>query len=107
MAVRFTVKFKGEDLGEFNSDEVYMDQALRLENEAKMTIDEMIKGLAISSARAVQAVVWFRLICLNRPAELHSNFRFGDFDVNPVEEDPVPDPTEATEVAALEEVFKK
>lgn len=106
MAVKFSVKFKGEDLGVFDSDEVTMNQALTLENETGMTIDDMVKSLSKSSANGVQAVVWFRFFCLGRPQPYRQDFKFSDFDIEPVEEEPDPTPA-ADEVAELEKAFKK
>ena len=109
MAVKFSVKFKGEDLGVFDSDEVTMNQALTLENETGMTIDDMVKSLSKSSANGIQAVVWFRYLCLGRPQPYRQDFKFKDFDVNPIQDpgddaDPTP---AADEVAELEKAFKK
>lgn len=109
MALKFTVKFKGEDLGLFDSDEVTMNQALTLEGETGMTMSEMITALGKNSARGLQAVVWFRYLCLGRPQPLHNDFKFGDFDVEMVEDAEEPaDPTPAADpVAELEAAFKK
>lgn len=109
MAVKFQVKFKGDDLGVFDSDEVTMNEALTLENETGMTIDDMVKSLGRSSANGVQAVVWFRFLQLGRVTEhpYRADFKFKEFDVALIGE-PDPDPTEATdEVAELERAFKK
>lgn len=107
MAVKFSVKFKGEDLGVFDADEADMNQLLTLEAETGMTINEVITALGRSSAKGFQAVVWFRYLCLGRPQPLHDNFKVKDFDIEIIKDDE-PDPTEAADpVADLEEAFKK
>lgn len=109
MAVKFKISFKGEDLGVFDSDEVTMDQAIQLEDQAKMTLMEVINGTNRTSAKAMQAMVWFRYLQLGRPQPLHTDFKFGDLVTELVEDEADDaDPTPAADpVAALEEAFKK
>ncbi len=109
MAVKFTVKFKGEDLGTFDSDVEEVDHLITLEAETGMSVDEMIKALGRSSGRGMQAIVWYMHLKANKPQPLHVNFKLGDLDIEPVkeaEEDADPSPA-ADPVAALEEAFKK
>lgn len=94
-AVRFKVTFRDEDLGVFDTNTITMSHALQLEDKTGMTVQELLTNVGRSSARGLQALVWFHLLRLGRPVELFQEFTFADFDIDPVEDET--DPTEAVE----------
>lgn len=100
------IVLKDEDLGEFDPDEVDMEQAMQLQDQTGFTIGELMPALGKLDARAMQALVFLQRICLGQhPATWHAKFKFGDLKVEEVSE---VDPTPAADpVAELEKTFAK
>jgi len=90
---KFRVTFRGEDVGILDADTVTMDHALQLEDKTGFTLQELVPGVGRGSAKAIRALVWFQLLRAGKPQDLHQDFTFADFDVDPVTDEP--DPTKA------------
>lgn len=98
--------FRGKDLGEFDPDNVTMEQAMLLEDKTGFTLSDVQAAASKLSGRATQALVWF-MHMQNGITDwnLHENFKFKEIESK---EFPDEDPTEAADqVAELEKAFVK
>ena len=55
----FTVTLDGEDLGTFDDDELTLTDSFTFENNAGMTLDEMLDGVNTLRPKALRALVWW------------------------------------------------
>lgn len=96
---------RGEVLGEFDPDDVDMEEAMQLQDQTGFTVGELLPAIGKLDARAMQALVWFvRWRGGDKHANKHENFKFGDLDAVDV---PDEDPTPAATAADLEKLLEK
>lgn len=101
--------FKGKDLGEFDPNEITMDDAMLLEDKTGFTVADLGDGASRLSGRATQALVWFMRVRAGEPnAPLHENFKFSDItSITVGDDDADAEPSPASDVDELEKVFAK
>lgn len=56
---KFKVVLAGEDLGNFDENQLTLDDAFALEGNTGLTINQMLVGLAPMEAKSLRALVWF------------------------------------------------